>query len=171
MSLPTNTAAFEELSHDHAFMVGLHEAFGFPESTFAGWRFWHRLESGAVWMAGKDVRPISGVPTGAFGLMANKDISQPTRLSAGFIQRFGRLATSGTLTLGLAGTRLFASGGSQPWPEGVPPAHYVIVFGTLSPSGEHTYVAPIGRGRFERGILCSDLPKSLRFDSEVAADK
>jgi len=165
MSLPTSAAAFERLPKDHSFLVELHTAFGFSDVTFSGWEFWHRIESSAVWLAREHVRPISGIPTGAFGLMASKDIAQPTRLSAAFIQRFGRAANRGTLTLDCDGTRIFAKGGAQGWPPDLTPTHYVIVFGTFSPTGQHSYVAPLGRGRFERGTLCSDLPKSLRFDS------
>ena len=116
-----------------------------------------------MWIARSEVSALPGVPIGALGMIASKNLEQPTRLSAAFIQRFGALATRGVITLGPDKTRLFASGTRQPWPDSVEPRHHVIVLGTLLLGTTAHYIAPIGRGRFERGELCSDVPKALRF--------
>ena len=163
MSLPIKLDAFQALDVDHMFVSTLMEEYGFPSDAFVGWTFWHRCESDAVWVARSEMRQIPGIPTGAFGMMASKNIAQPTRLSASFIQRFGRLASRSTITLDHEGTRTFAAGNRLSWPSDEPPRHYSIVIGTIMGSDGASHHAPIGRGRFERGELCSDVPKAQRF--------
>ena len=163
MSLPTKLDAFQALDDRHVFVITLMEEYGFPSDAFAGWTFWHRCESDAVWIARSEMRPIPGIPTGAFGMMASKNIAQPTRLSASFIQRFGHLASRSTITLNHEGTRMFAAGNRISWPSDESPRHYSIVIGTMTASNGEIYHVPVGRGRFERGQLCSDVPKAQRF--------
>ena len=129
------------------------DRFGMPPETFADYTFWEK-GAGKIWIyAGESPSPIELEALGMTCLRTRQEHWKPT---TDFIQRFGRAASTGVISLDAERARRFVAGEDQDvewdgdW-------GYLIVAHEVVGTRE-----PLGVGLYVHGELRSMIPKGRR---------
>ena len=146
-------AAFEKTAETPVLLSFLEGELGLSPHVFAHHTFWQRKGAAAIWVATSDCSPPPKTSIEAIGILAFRRTPPRGFPTNAFLRRFGATASRRVVMLEETRAMRFLAGEALEIPDGKERGYCLV----------RTDTAVVGRGRWDHGILHSEVPRALRI--------